>query len=232
MTTDTLAGPRTSRPGLMEVAAGAVVYLFFYYAVAPAVARTLSADAAVQGLALAALSGLMGLAAFAAAYTIRIRRFPTFGLRRVTRRQVLTGIAFGVAAMIISRVVLVVLALLGVRLDDVQTAYQEASTGGALTFVLQLIFIAVLTPIGEELAFRGVLTNALERFGPWISVPVSTLAFAAVHGLNIAFIPAIVVGGLAGYLFHRTRSVWPGVLVHAVNNGVSALIAFILAALT
>ena len=86
MTTDALARPRTSRPGLMEVAAGAVVYLFFYYAVAPAVARMLSADAAVKGLALAALSGLMGLAAFAAAYAIRSRRFPTFGLRRVTRR--------------------------------------------------------------------------------------------------------------------------------------------------
>ena len=39
MTTDALAGPRTSRPRLMEVAAAAVVYLFFYYAVAPAVAR-------------------------------------------------------------------------------------------------------------------------------------------------------------------------------------------------
>ena len=72
----------------------------------------------------------MGLAAFAAAYTIRIRRFPAFGLRRVTWRQVLTGVAFGVAAMIITRVVLIVLALLGVRLDDVQAAYQDAPPEG------------------------------------------------------------------------------------------------------
>ncbi|WP_368028374.1 lysostaphin resistance A-like protein [Paenibacillus sp. DCT19] len=85
-------------------------------------------------------------------------------------------------------------------------------------------------PIGEEFAFRGVLTNALERFGPWLSVSISTIVFAAAHGFNAAFVPAVIVGALAAILFHRTKSVWPGVIVHCVNNGTGVLLSLLLAA--
>lgn len=96
--------------------------------------------------------------------------------------------------------------------------------------MLQLLFLAVLTPLGEEFAFRGVLTNALSRYGVWVSGVVSTLVFAAVHGLNMALVPAFVVGSINAFLFLRTKSVWPGVLVHALNNAFVTVLAALAAA--
>ncbi|MFL4909817.1 CPBP family intramembrane glutamic endopeptidase [Streptomyces sp. MMS24-I2-30] len=73
-------------------------------------------------------------------------------------------------------------------------------------------------------AFRGVVSTALTRYGAWVSVIGSTVVFALAHGINLALIPAIVVGAINGILLVRTKSVWPGVIVHAVNNGVSTIL--------
>ena len=43
--------------------------------------------------------------------------------------------------------------------------------GGPVALVLTLLFIAVLTPIGEEVLFRGVVANALLRYGTILVVP-------------------------------------------------------------
>ncbi|WP_254438229.1 hypothetical protein [Paenibacillus sp. DCT19] len=140
-----------SNPKLLEVIVAAVVYLAFLYGAAPAVARFFSSDIVSMGLALAALSGIMGLAAFAAAYLIRIRRLSVFGIRSVSKRQVLLGIMYGIAAVLLTRVVYIIIYLSGVSLVNVQESYQSASTGGILAFVFQIIFIAVLTPLVRNL---------------------------------------------------------------------------------
>lgn len=81
--------------------------------------------------------------------------------------------------------------------------------------------------IGEEFAFRGVIATALGRYGTWVSVIGSTVIFALAHGINLTLIPAIVVGAINGLLLVRTKSVWPGVIVHAVNNGVATVVSML-----
>jgi len=44
----------------------------------------------------------------------------------------------------------------------------------------------------------------------------------------LALIPAVIVGGINGILLVRTKSVWPGVIVHAVNNGLGASISLLI----
>ncbi|MFD9739252.1 CPBP family intramembrane glutamic endopeptidase [Umezawaea sp. NPDC059074] len=217
---------RPTHPGWPEVLAAAVTYALVYLAGPPLVDRLVGDSAVASGLTYAALSGVMGLLAFAAAFMIRIREWPVFGVRAAPARWLLIAVGLGVGAVVLSQIASVtVIALLGDRAADVQEEYREAASAGPVALVLQLLFLAVLTPLGEELAFRSVLTNALSRYGAWVSGVVSTLVFAAVHGLNLTLVPAIVVGGINAYLFLRTRSVWPGVIVHAVNNGASTVLA-------
>lgn len=96
--------------------------------------------------------------------------------------------------------------------------YGDGGSGGVLLLVLATVFIGLLTPLGEEFLFRGVLTNALLRYGPFVGVVGSTLIFALAHGVNEVFPAALVTGLIAGEVFRRSGSVWPGVVVHAVVN--------------
>jgi uncharacterized protein len=216
------------RPGWPEVLAAAVVYVAAYATLPRAAIALTEGQAVATGLALAAVSGVLGLLAFLAAFLIRIRRWDAFGIGRVSARWVLIGIGMGLVALVATRLIAFgVLLVTGSTSGDPQGDYRAAAAGGIVPLVLQLVFIAVLTPIGEEFAFRAVLTNALRRYGAVVSVVGSAVVFALAHGINLALIPAIVVGVINAVLFLRSGSVWPGVIVHAVNNGLGTFLGLL-----
>jgi membrane protease YdiL (CAAX protease family) len=100
----------------------------------------------------------------------------------------------------------------------------EASIGLAVTALV----LVLIGPFAEELFFRGVLTGVFaRRFGAATPL-VSGAIFGAAHLEPRAFPALFVLGALLGWLYMRTRSIWPGVAVHAANN-LLALIAALLA---
>ncbi len=89
----------------------------------------------------------------------------------------------------------------------------------------------------EEVFFRGfLLTESRALMGPWRAVLLTSLLFAAIHwpgwiasgGLRgeLGLMSASVfgVGVLLGHLFQTTRSIWPSVVVHVLNNVVASLL--------
>ncbi|MCA1219093.1 CPBP family intramembrane glutamic endopeptidase [Streptomyces sp. 8L] len=217
------------RPGWPEICVAAAVYILCYI-VGPPIVSALTDDKPVaSGLSLAALSGIMGLLAFFGAFALRVRSWSAFRVRPIRTSWIFFSLGFGLLAFVVTRLVAAVFVGLTGSTDDPQGDYHAAASAGPLALILQLLFIAVLTPLGEEFAFRGVLATALSRYGAWVSVVGSTVLFAAAHGLNLALIPALVVGAINGILLVRTKSVWPGVIVHAVNNTLGTLIGVLLA---
>ena len=87
-----------------------------------------------------------------------------------------------------------------------------------MTVLLATLHMGVLTPIGEEFLFRGVVTTALLRYGPFIGVVGSTVIFALLHGINMILPAALVAGLVTGEVFRRSGSIWPAVIVHVVFN--------------
>ena len=88
----------------------------------------------------------------------------------------------------------------------------------------------VLAPVFEELIFRGILFSSLrKKFSFPTSMVASGLIFALAHGYGvIAFMSVLWSGLLWAWTYERTGSVIPGMLAHAVNNGlvVYSLVAF------
>lgn len=178
----------------------------------------LESDAVAYGLILAAWSGIVALVGFSAAALIRIRSWGAFGVRRTTWRWMGIGAAAGVVAFTLKGVVnYAVIALTGFDADP-QGSYYDAAGGGVLPLILTFAFLSVLTPIGEEFLFRGVIANALLRYGPVVGVLSSSVVFALFHGINIVFPTALVVGIIAAGVMRRSGSIWPAVAVHVVNN--------------
>jgi membrane protease YdiL (CAAX protease family) len=94
--------------------------------------------------------------------------------------------------------------------------------------------------VPEELAYRGVIFG---RLMPWLGRPgnslaISTMAFGLFHvpslivAYGIPFWAAPFIGlfgaiqGLVyGYLFYRTRSIWPGAIWHTSNTNLGVMFA-------
>lgn len=211
------AAKKLSHPGWPEIVVGLVVTAAVAVGVAVLLGR-LDPGPVVYGLAFTALAGFAPLAGFAAAALLRIRSLNVLGVRRVSGRWLLIGVGVGVVAFVLkSLAILAWLQITGVD-ANVQSMYGEGGSGGVLSLILATAFIALLTPLGEELLFRGVVTNALLRYGPFIGVVGRALIFALAHGVNEVFPAALVVGLIAGEIFRRSGSVWPGGVVHAVVN--------------
>lgn len=231
-TLDSSPTSEATSPGWPEVAAAAVTYVVLLFLLPPVLTGLTSGDAALQGHVMAALSGVLGFAAFGAAFVIRRRGWGAFGVRRVSWRWLLAGLGLGIAAVALSRLlVVVIVALTGDALVDPQGSYQDAASAGGMSLALQLLLLGLLTGVGEEFAFRGVLTNALKRYGSIVAVSGSTVVFALAPGINLALIPAVIVGVIAAVLTVRCRSIWPGVVVHVVNNSLGTVVSLVLTAI-
>lgn len=92
--------------------------------------------------------------------------------------------------------------------------------------VLGVVSIALIAPIVEEMLFRGAIEGHLLRVwkNPSAAIFASALIFGIIH-LNPAQIPyAFVLGLLLGWLYWRTRSLLPCILLHLINNGLSVIL--------
>jgi membrane protease YdiL (CAAX protease family) len=96
-------------------------------------------------------------------------------------------------------------------------------------FLLNLLMIALIAAIGEELIFRGILVRLFHEWtrNVHMAVILPALIFSALHLQFYGFIPRLVLGILLGYLFVWTGSLWVPVLVHFVNNAMAVILAFL-----
>ena len=83
----------------------------------------------------------------------------------------------------------------------------------------------IFGPTIEEICFRGIVLGGLlkTRCRPWLAILISTLLFALLHGLGANFVTAILFGILVGWLYWRTGSIIPGIIIHITNNSLTAI---------
>lgn len=211
-------GMQLSRPGWPEVAVALLIYLMLLAVIAVMMARISDEYAVLRGNFGMVANGIAGVLALAAAISMRIRSLRKFGFCRVAVTWLFAGAAIGIAAYGISHVMEAVY-FTYIAEQNTQADFQAAATDGALSFLILLVSGAILTPFGEEAVFRSVVANALNRYGGWAGVGGSAFIFAAIHGPSVVFLNAFLIGVLTGLLFRKTSSIWPGLVVHVVFNG-------------
>jgi len=108
------------------------------------------------------------------------------------------------------------------RANDITEKMLTANNIGELA--VNLLIVAVLPAIGEELYFRGIIQRLLHnRWGGHVAVWVAAILFSALHFQFFGFIPRLLLGALMGYLLLWTGSMWAPVLAHFLNNGIAVL---------
>lgn len=83
----------------------------------------------------------------------------------------------------------------------------------------------IFGPTVEEICFRGIVLGGLlkTRCRPWLAILISALLFALLHGLGANFVTATLFGILTGWLYWRTGSIIPGIIIHMTNNSLTAI---------
>lgn len=91
--------------------------------------------------------------------------------------------------------------------------------------ILVVTCLVALVPLTEELLFRGLFLFGLERrYGRGFALLLSSAFFGIVHLGAVPAVYATVAGLLLGTVALVTRSVWPGVALHAAVNAVPVLL--------
>jgi len=95
-------------------------------------------------------------------------------------------------------------------------------------FVVNLIMIAILPAIGEELMFRGGVQRSLNKAfnNPHLAIWLTAIIFSAIHVQFYGFIPRMLLGAGFGYLYFYSGSLWYAMLAHFINNAYAVCAAF------
>lgn len=105
-------------------------------------------------------------------------------------------------------------------------APRTSTPPGIYGFILSFIATAIVPALVEEFACRGIVLGLLRKHGDSFAIITSAIVFGVMHG-NFDQIPfATVVGLILGYIYVKTESIWPCILVHCINNAVSVLMTY------
>ena len=99
-------------------------------------------------------------------------------------------------------------------LETMMTAHSAADVA------ILVLAVVVVASLAEEMLFRGFLLGALERsMDVTKAVLLSAFIFTLLHFNPWWLVDILIAGVFLGVMSWKSRSIWPGVIVHAVNNG-------------
>ena len=103
--------------------------------------------------------------------------------------------------------------------------------------IINLLLMALLPAVSEELTFRGVLMNLFKVKGerlevkgdrvPHLAIWCSAILFSAIHLQFYGFVPRMLMGALFGYMLAWTGSLWIPILMHFTNNALAVILYFV-----
>ncbi|MDD4699906.1 MAG: type II CAAX endopeptidase family protein [Oscillospiraceae bacterium] len=141
----------------------------------------------------------------------------------ITVPLVLIGFGFNAIANYLNNIFAYTLSGLGIAPSMPDIEYGS----GFIGFAISMLCIGVFPALVEEFAFRGVVLGILKkRFNSKVAIVVSAIIFGLVHG-NLVQIPfAFLMGLVFGFITVYSKSIWPSVIAHFLNNGVSVVLDF------
>jgi membrane protease YdiL (CAAX protease family) len=145
----------------------------------------------------------------------------------------------GYAAYMVAYYVMIVVArsaFLSLNVNQSQDIGFSTSTTG-VGLVMVFVSLVVLPPLMEEVLMRGVLYSGLKKQLPilWAAL-ITSIIFAAAHlpeskgGEGLFWIGALdtfTLSMVLVYLREKTGSLWPGIGLHAIKNGIAFLVLFV-----
>lgn len=107
---------------------------------------------------------------------------------------------------------------------SVQKFFERAFTKD----IFSIAIVVIAAPIIEEILCRGiVLKGLLQNYSPRKAIIISAIFFAAIHLNPWQALPAFFWGLFLGWVYYKTQSVFPGMIIHATVNITATSLLFL-----
>ena len=93
--------------------------------------------------------------------------------------------------------------------------------------ILNIIMLAVVPAICEELIYRGVIFNGLRKFGSLGAIVISALIFALAHGSAMQFFYQFILGVVLAIAVLKSGSIITSMVIHFLNNTIVVVYNYI-----
>lgn len=95
-------------------------------------------------------------------------------------------------------------------------------------YFLAFATLVVIAPLAEEILFRGYLYGKIRKYVPvWLAMLLVSALFGAVHGQWNVGLDVFALSIVLCSLREITGSIWAGVLLHMIKNGIAYYLLFI-----
>lgn len=93
--------------------------------------------------------------------------------------------------------------------------------------ILNIILLAGVPAILEELVFRGVILNGYKKLGALPAMLVTSLLFALIHGSLQQFVFPFLFGLILSFVALKTGSVVAPMIIHFINNALVVILNYV-----
>jgi hypothetical protein len=112
------------------------------------------------------------------------------------------------------------------KAGDITSKFLNVSSIGG--FAINIIILAFMPAIGEELLFRGLVMKWIGKSlkNIHINIIITAIIFSAFHLQFYGFLPRFLLGVLLGYTYYWSQSLWASIWLHFTNNAVTVSIYY------
>jgi membrane protease YdiL (CAAX protease family) len=94
--------------------------------------------------------------------------------------------------------------------------------------IINLMLVAVLAGLGEELFFRGIIQKVLsEKQNMFVAIWLAAFIFSTIHLQFYGFFPRLLLGAFFGYLLVWSNNLWLPILAHTLNNALGVVFYYL-----
>ncbi len=148
------------------------------------------------------------------------------GFRRFDRRMIGVGCGLLMTTYLIVFLNNAIFVLLGKNIQTYEIMRLLGTLPSPYSFVIAAVFLA---PLVEESFFRGFLfTGFRQRYGWKWAAGLSSAFFAILHLELSVLIPTFLLGFVFSYLYEKSNSILPGMLLHFLVNSFALTVILLL----
>ena len=112
------------------------------------------------------------------------------------------------------------------QFDYMENMLAPLSSG---SIIISIIAVGIVAPFAEEFLFRGVIYNTLsKKISIKWTIIIQAILFGVFHFNLVQGAYATLLGLVFGYITYKTKSLWPAIIVHMVNNLIATIAPYVL----
>lgn len=175
-------------------------------------------------------SSIVTVLIFLLIYKVRKKNFKEeLQIVKTIKSNIIIALALGLSAWLFNVCVLSLVQEAGLFKEHFLIMENILSPLNEGSLFISILTVGIIVPFTEEFIFRGVIFNTLNKnISILWTIIIQALLFGLFHGNLIQSTYTTLLGLVFGYITYKTKSLWPAVVMHMINNTISTISPLVL----